>query len=129
MELSETDKVIQTRINSIIPLLNERQNRIYVGAEAYSIGWGGITKIHQLSGVNRQTIAAGIKEISQANKQEFENVKIRKKGGGRKNEIEKHPELLEEIKEIVSPHTMGDPEKPSNSVYNFILNTIISPLK
>jgi len=112
MELSKTDKVIQKRINSVIPILNERQIRIYLGAEADSIGWGGITKIHQLSGSNRQTIAAGIKEMSHENKQDFENVKIRKEGGGRKNEIEKHPQLLEDIKEIVSPHTMGDPEKP-----------------
>jgi transposase len=112
MELSATDKIIQARINSVTPILNEYQRRVYLGAEARSIGWGGISKIHRLSGVNRQTLAAGIKESGQETASETKNGRVRKKGGGRKKEVEKSPRLLEAIKEIVSPHTMGDPEKP-----------------
>ena len=112
MAISATDKIIQNRIKSVYPLLNERQGRIYLGLEAQSIGWGGITKIHRLSGVNRQTIASGIKEIKQGTEEGLENGRIRKKGGGRKKEVEKNPQLLVEIMEIVSPYIMGDPEKP-----------------
>jgi len=112
MELSEADKVIQSRINQVVPVLNEFQRRIYLGAEARSIGWGGISKIHRLSGANRQTIAAGIKGAVKETEVEFKKGRIRNKGGGRKKEIEKFPLLLSVIKEIVSPHIMGDPEKP-----------------
>jgi len=114
MELLETDKIIQERIFRLVPILNERQLRLYLGAEAKSLGWGGITKIHQLSGVNRQTIAAGIKETDReaASASELESGRIRHKGGGRKKEIDKFPQLLQVITEIVSPHIMGDPEKP-----------------
>jgi transposase len=112
MELTEADKIIQMRINRIVPILNERQRRIYLAAEAQSIGWGGISKIHRLSGVNRQTIASGIRESGYETASELKKDRIRNKGGGRKKEVEKSPLLLSEIKEIVSPHIMGDPEKP-----------------
>ena len=112
MEFKETDKIIQERINRVVPTLNERQVRIYLRAEAQSIGWGGISKIHRLSGVNRQTIAAGIKETKQATASILEDGRIRHKGGGRKNEVDKSPQLLQDIMEIVSPHIMGDPENP-----------------
>jgi transposase len=109
MDLSSTDRIILTRINCILPLLNERQRRVYLGTEAQSIGWGGITKIHRLTGVNRQTIAAGLKESGQ---EKEKTAHIRNKGGGRKKEVEKFPHLLQEIMEIVSPHIMGDPGNP-----------------
>jgi len=112
MELSPTDIIIKRRIEIVLPLLNERESRIYLGAEAQSIGWGGITKIHQLSGVNRQTIGVGTKEIEQETVQELEKGRIRKKGAGRKKKVETHPQLLLDIMEIILPHTMGDPEKP-----------------
>ena len=112
MELSVTDKVIQTRINSVLPILNERQRRLYLGVEADCLGWGGITKIHRLIGINRQTIASGHKEIKQSAVKNLEKDRIRKKGGGRKTQVAKSPQLLQDIMEIISPHILGDPEKP-----------------
>ena len=115
MVLSGSDKVIQNRINTTIPLLDERGRRIYLAAEARSLGRGGIKKIHQLSGANCQTIISGMKEIKQDSVSELPKIqqgRIRKQGGGRKKEVEKHPQLLLAIMEIILPHTMGDPEKP-----------------
>ena len=118
-ELSKSDKTLQKRIRIVLPLLNERQSRIYLGAEAESIGRGGISTVHKLSGANRRTIAAGVKEIASGVKEiEQEKVsksgkgRIRKKGGGRKKEVDKNPKILLKIMEIILPHTMGDPEKP-----------------
>jgi hypothetical protein len=121
MKLSESDKVIQDRIKIALPLLNERGRRLYLGAEAQSLGKGGINKIHHLSGANRQTISSGIKEIRGIKQKTVSEVsevpklkkdRIRKKGGGRKKEVDKNPQLLLVIMEIILPHTMGDPEKP-----------------
>lgn len=44
----EADYIIKERIETILPLLNERQSRAYLSAEAKSIGWGGKTKIAKL---------------------------------------------------------------------------------
>jgi hypothetical protein len=119
MELSSTDKIIEKRIKSVLPSLNERQRRILLGAEAQSLGWGGIKKIHQLSGAHCHTISSGIGEIvsgmqetGQDTEHPIEKECIRKKGGGRKKEVEKNPKLLLDIMEIILPHIMGDPEKP-----------------
>jgi len=114
MELSASDKIIQNRINSTLSLFqkDERARRVYLGIEAKSIGRGGIAKIHRLTGVNRRTIASGIRVLEQNAEKELEEGRIRAKGGGRKKEVKKHPNLLLDILEIVSPHIMGDPEKP-----------------
>jgi hypothetical protein len=55
----ETDDIIKARIEAVLPMLNERQARIYLAAEAQSVGWGGKSKIAQLSSVTRRTIAKG----------------------------------------------------------------------
>jgi len=104
----EEDTVVKERITTILPLLNERQSRIYLAAEAKSIGWGGKSKIALLSHTSRKTIAKGQKEPQG---QELTN-RIRKAGGGRKKIIDKNPEILLKIKDLVAPHTMGDPMNP-----------------
>lgn len=106
----QSDEVIKTRIETVLPTLNERQRRIYLAAEAKSYGWGGKSKISQLSSVARKTITKGANEpigegLSTKNR-------IRKKGGGRKKLTEHQPGLLQAIGDIVAPHTMGDPTNP-----------------
>lgn len=107
----ETNDIIKARIETILPILDERQRRIYLAAEAQSIGWGGKTKIAQLSFVTRRTIAKGEAE-SYIAEVDTKKKRIRKKGGGRKKVIEHQPEILKAIEDIVSPHTMGNPMNP-----------------
>ncbi len=107
----ETDEIIKARIEAVLPMLNERQARIYLSAEAQSIGWGGKSKIAQLASVTRRTIAKGETELL-LKADNTSQTRIRKVGGGRKKVIEHHPEILQAIEDIVSPHTMGDPMNP-----------------
>ena len=104
----ETDVVVEARIATVLPLLNERQSRIYLAAEATSIGWGGVSKIALLSRVSRRTIAKGAHEVQATPP----TGRIRKAGGGRKKSTEKHPALLAKIASLVAPHTLGDPTNP-----------------
>ena len=106
----ESDSVIKARIEKVLPLLNERQSRIYLAAESTSIGRGGKTRISKLASVTRKTIAKGEKEIIEESKQVV--TRIRKEGGGRKKAIIHQPDLLIAIEDIVSPHTMGNPMNP-----------------
>jgi len=107
----QNDEIIKTRIEAVLPILNEHQQRLYLAAEAKSYGWGGKSKIAKFSLVSRKTIAKGEREL-----QEEENIskhdRIRKKGGGRKKLTDHDPKLLQTIEDIVSPHTLGNPMNP-----------------
>ena len=65
--------------------LNEKDRRQYAGLESIRFGWGGISKVHSILGLNRSSIALGRKEI--LNVEVFEEIELskqRRKGGGRK---------------------------------------------
>jgi hypothetical protein len=76
MNLSVSDQIIQTRIQRVLPHFDEHQRRLYLGAEAESLGWGGKSKISKFSGVCRDSIARGVEEI----RQEKPSTRIRAKG-------------------------------------------------
>jgi len=78
------DKNKENRIKTMLPLLNEKQKRIYLATEAESIGYGGISQVSRISGVSRVTITRGKQEKKEENIGEKEVTKIRKEGGGRK---------------------------------------------
>lgn len=107
----EANDIIKKRIEAVLPILNERQRRIYLSTEAQSIGWGGKSKIAQLSSVTRRTIAKGGVE-SPLKEDNTSQTRVRKEGGGRKKAIEHQPKILQAIEDVVSPHTMGNPMNP-----------------
>ena len=57
------DKSVENKINMMLPLLNEKQRRIYLASEAMAIGRGGITDVSRASGISRSVIHAGIVTI------------------------------------------------------------------
>ena len=100
---------LSKKIKQMMPLLNEKQQRRYLGSEAEALGFGGIQIISEISGKSRKTIAVGIKE-NQMN--EPDTNRIRRSGGGRKPLTEKYPEIKQEIENIVKDWTFGNPENP-----------------
>ncbi|MDR1992914.1 MAG: hypothetical protein LBQ98_05390 [Nitrososphaerota archaeon] len=100
---------IKLRINKITPTLNEYQRRIYLAAEAKALGHGGITLISKLSGISRQTLTNGIKELDNPNPTPPKPGKSRKKGGGRKSTATNNPKIIADLTELLQPHTKGDP--------------------
>ena len=100
---------MEERIKTMMPLLDEKQRRIFLASEALSYGYGGISKVSGISGVSIPTIRRGIKEIQLG--QAIETGRIRKAGGGRKSVEDIYPEIMEKIKEIVDGNTYGSPEK------------------
>jgi hypothetical protein len=104
------EEKIKQRIAIVLPVLDEKQTRLYLAAEAESIGWGGKTIIARLSGKSRLLIGRGEKEIQNPDIQS-EQDRIRRKGAGRKKEIDKQEGLVSAIKEIIEPYIVGDPER------------------
>ncbi|MDA9004033.1 ISAzo13 family transposase [bacterium] len=96
------------RLAELFPTLNERQRRRLAAVEAREYGWGGISFVASVTGMSRQTITNGIKELGQDDCLE----QIRCNGGGRKKISASIPELLDTIEEIVGETTRGDPESP-----------------
>ena len=97
------------KIEQMMPILNEKQLRRYLGSEAEALGRGGIAIVSKISGKSRNTIVAGIKEN---NMPESSTDRVRKSGGGRKSIKEKYPDITEVIESIVTDSTFGNPENP-----------------
>ena len=100
---------MENRIQTMLPLLDERQRRIFLASEALSYGYGGISRVSEISGVSIPTIRQGIAEI-QAGEIKG-NGRIRKEGAGRKKVEDRYPNILEYIQQIVDGNTYGDPER------------------
>ncbi len=107
----ELDRKLKEKFEILLPLLNEKQRRIALACEARYIGYGGIKQVVMASGFSKPTIINAIKEIK-ANADIIDTKTIRKAGGGRKPIVEKDPELLVDLDNLISPETRGDPMSP-----------------
>jgi len=111
----EQDILLKEKFSKILPILNEKQRRLYLASEALYIGRGGVAKVSILTGVSRITINSGVSDLRTTNQENIDTSsqkRVRKKGGGRKKKIELDGEIKKTIFEIVSPHTMGNPMNP-----------------
>ena len=105
-------KTIAKRFKILEPVLNEKLRRLFVAAEALSLGRGGVTLVSKETGVSRRAITQGCKEIKEINNADFVSQGIRRKGAGRKKATESQPVLLQELEKLIEPYTRGDPESP-----------------
>jgi transposase len=103
-------KEIEQRYKTIEPFLNERTRRLFAANEALALEWGGITLLSKITGLTRNTIMLGAKELQ--GKRIVAPERLRSPGGGRKSVLEKDPRLLESLDKILDPATRGDPESP-----------------
>jgi transposase len=99
---------MEERILRMKSLLDERQWRLYLGNEAMSAGYGGVSKVSRITGVSRTTITRGIEELKE---EKIIDGKIRRSGGGPKYVEEKYPDIEERIRKIVDGSTYGNPER------------------
>lgn len=107
------EKKVEEKIATMLPLLNEKQRRIYLASEAIAIGRGGITEVSKASGVSRSVITAGIKDINNGDTDVLSaDAPIRRKGAGRKPITETQPGIKETLDGLVCDSTFGDPMSP-----------------
>ncbi len=103
------EETLKHRIESMLPKLNEYQRRQYLASEAQSQGYGGQSQVHRITGVSFVTLRKGIRELNTPEATVPQQGRSRKSGGGRKRIWESQPGILEALKEILNPHTKGDP--------------------
>jgi len=101
--------VIRERFTAVERGLNERSRRLLAAAEAKTAGHGGITAASRATGIARSTIGRGLKDLASPGSLSGE---VRRPGGGGPTLIERDPTLLEDLRQLVEPATMGDPMRP-----------------
>lgn len=87
---------------------DEVQARRFAGAIALELGWGGISKVEELTGMSHSTISKGIEELKTSEKLEPLE-RLRASGGGRKKVEEKDPGIIRDLEKIMDENTSGDP--------------------
>jgi hypothetical protein len=101
--------VIRERFAAVSHGLNERSRRLLVAAEAKTAGYGGIAAASRATGVARSTIGRGLKDLADPGSLSGE---VRRPGSGCPTLTRKDPTLLEDLRQMVEPATMGDPMRP-----------------
>ena len=102
---------MKARLADLLPRLNERDRRLALATEAKSWGRGGISAVHEATGVSKATIRRGKIELDNEPAEQPSD-RVRALGGGRKKAEVTNPELLNELENLTEPDTRGDPESP-----------------
>jgi len=102
------ETAIRKRYEALRPSLDERGRRMFAAAEARAAGVGGVSAVARATGVARSTIDRGLKELDAPQRTR----KIRRAGGGRLALTQKDPTLLEDLRRLLEPATLGDPMRP-----------------
>lgn len=105
-----TEERLEGFFSVVMPLLGERQQRLVAGAAARMLGRGGTTAVARTADMSRSTVTTGAKEVLSGTA--IATDRVRRPGGGRKKNIDKDPDLLLELDDLVSPESRGDPMSP-----------------
>ena len=112
------DDATRTRISKMVPLLDERQRRIYLALESESLGRGGVDEVRELTGIGRNSLfdgrreARGLPEDPRARPKPPSSGRVRARGAGRKSVEEEQPGIVEGLLSLVDGSTVGSPENP-----------------
>jgi hypothetical protein len=108
--------LIRERFAAVGHGLNERSHRLLAAAEAKTAGYGGIAAASRATGdwareggIARSTIGRGLKDLADPGSL---SGKVRRPGSGCPPLTLKDPTLLENLRLLVEPATMGGPMRP-----------------
>lgn len=104
----QSEKDIRVKYAELKDILGERQKRLWAASESNRLGHGGVSLVQRATGLSRQTIYAGIKELKQGIAPE-EALRVRRTGGGRKSVENLDLQLTEQLRKLVEDDTRGDP--------------------
>ena len=93
----------------IAPLLDERARRLWAAAESQAIGYGGDALVSAATGLARETIRNGRREILEGIGSKG---RVRRAGAGRPDIEVEQPGLTRALEQLVDPLTRGDPMSP-----------------
>ncbi len=103
------ENAIRARYAAIKERLDERGRRLFVAAEKAAAGYGGTAAVFRATGVARSTIIRGARDLLATSSIP---VRVRRKGAGRPLLSKADPTVLDDLRRLVEPATMGDPMRP-----------------
>ena len=106
----DPEKLVRQKWRLLNPTMDERQRRVWAGAEAGAIGFGGVAAVARATGLAISTVRKG-RDEGRAGAKPSDVVKVRRSAGPRHFE-ELHPEVWPALEKLVDPATRGDPESP-----------------
>jgi len=101
---------IRRKYRSLLPVLDERQRRLWAATEARALERGGLAAIVRATGIAQTTVLRGLADLESG--ASLASDRIRRPGGGRKRATVVDPGLVAALKTLVEPVTRGDPESP-----------------
>ena len=105
-----TEEELTEFFSVVMPLLDERQRRVTAGAAAAMLGRGGVSAVARATSMSRNTVQNGARAV--ASGEAVPTARVRSEGGGRKRLVDKDPNLLLELDDLVSPEARGEPLSP-----------------
>jgi hypothetical protein len=105
---------IRVKFRALDAVFDERSRRQWAATEAREYGYGGVTALAAATGLARDTVAAGIRELEyrEGHPDEPVTARLRQSGAGRKLLMESDPAMVAALEALVEPLTRGDPESP-----------------
>ena len=105
---------IRRKYSALGDMMDERMRRQWAATEASALGWGGVTLVATATGLARNTVLAGLREVKYRRRYPRAKVsaRLRRAGGGRKPLTQVDPGLLVALERLVDPATRGHPESP-----------------
>ena len=105
----ELEATIVAKYSAVALVLDERSRRWWAAAESSAIGYGGDALVSSATGLARETIRKGRREIARGAEP---SGRIRAPGAGRPGVEQKQPGILAALEALVDPLTRGDPTSP-----------------
>ena len=105
----ELEATIVEKYVAVAPVLDERSRRRWAAAESKAIGYGGDALVSSATGLARETIRKGRREIARG---EAPTGRIRAPGAGRPDIEQDQPGIMAALEALVDPLTRGDPTSP-----------------
>ena len=103
------ETTIVTKYAVVAPVLNERARRLWAATESRAIGYGGDALVSAATGLARETIRKGRREIDRGVEA---TGRVRRAGAGRPGIEKTQPGVKEALERLVDPVTRGDPTSP-----------------
>jgi hypothetical protein len=103
------EEVLVAKFAAVGSALDERGRRLWAAAESRAIGYGGDALVSAATGLARQTIRNGRREIEQGIDLKG---RVRRPGAGRPRIHATQPGVEEALERLVDPLTRGDPGSP-----------------
>ena len=103
------ERAIEERYEALRDQLDERGRRLFAAAEVRALGYGGLAAVARATGLARGTIGRGLKDLDQPR---CPVAGCGAPAAGGSPLTANDPTLLEDLRRLIEPVTLGDPMRP-----------------